>query len=204
MRSINPADPLVLGSGSPRRREILGGLGIPIRVVVAEVDERTRPGEGPPEYLARVVALKLGAVSVRVEAEDPSAILVADTIVVIDDEILGKPSDIDEAERLLGRLAGRAHRVMTRYALSTGPAFGQARVARTVETRVVLRAASREILRRYAETGEGLDKAGAYAAQGTGAFLVESLEGSYANVVGLPACEVVRDLQDLGLLGSFP
>src|SRR5690606_23728045 len=97
---------------------------------------------------------------------------------------------------LVSRLAGNTHTVLTRYALSAGGRVW----ARTVETRVHMRALSAEAARRYAETREGLDKAGAYAIQGTGAFLVRRIEGSYSNVVGLPACEVVEDLESAGLL----
>lgn len=199
---ISEARPLVLGSASPRRRELLTGLGLPVRVVPAEVDERVRPGDTPSAYLERVVADKLGAVAARVSPEAAPGILVADTIVVENDEILGKPADVGEAAVLLRRIAGRTHVVMTRYAIATAAA--QILRADTVHSRVTLRAASESELVRYAQTGEGLDKAGAYAAQGIGAFLVERIEGSYTNVIGLPLCEVVLDLQRAGLLGEFP
>jgi septum formation protein len=94
--------------------------------------------------------------------------------------------------------------VFTRYAVASADAPETRRVCRTVESKVTMRAASREELRRYAATGEGLDKAGAYAVQGIGSFLVERIDGSYSNVVGLPACELVSDLKSLGLLGEFP
>jgi septum formation protein len=103
---------------------------------------------------------------------------------------------------LLTRLCGRMHRVLTRYAI--GAPNGGLIVARTVATDVWLRAASPDEIAAYARSGEGLDKAGAYAAQGVGAFLVERMNGSYTNVVGLPACEVVLDLKQHGLLGPFP
>lgn len=202
---ITPTAPLVLGSGSPRRREILSGLGIPLRVLAADVDEALQPSEAPEPYLERVVAMKLEAVARLVQAEtDVPAILVADTIVVVDGEVLGKPSHIEDARRLLHRIVGRTHVVMTRYAISLAPHIATPTAARTVQTRVTMRAASEEEVMRYAATGEGLDKAGAYAAQGIGTFLIESIEGSFSNVVGLPACEVVRDLIATGLVASFP
>ena len=200
---ISAEMPLLLGSASPRRRDILSGLGLSLRVEPADIPEDVLPAEQPLDYVTRIVAAKLAAVATR--STGPfSVALVADTVVVIDGDILGKPRDVADAERLLGRIAGRTHTVYTRYALSLPDAPAQIRVARTVATEVSLRAATREELRRYASSGEGLDKAGAYAAQGLGAFLIERIAGSYSNVVGLPACEVVLDLRDLGLLGPFP
>lgn len=199
---IGPERPLILGSASPRRRDILTGLGIPIAVMPADVDEGLAPGEAPLAYVERIVGAKLAAVVVRAREATGAGLLVADTIVVLDGQVLGKPADVADAERLLGRLAGREHRVHTRYALAAPG--GETLVARTVTSDVRLRAVSPEALTGYALTGEGLDKAGAYAIQGIGAFLVESIHGSYSNVVGLPACEVVQDLLDTGLLERFP
>jgi septum formation protein len=198
---------LVLGSASPRRRDILNGLGVPIEVIAADVDETRAPQEPPDAYLERIVRAKLEAVCATVLARarpQHAAVLVADTTVVIDGDVLGKPSDVADAERLLRQICGRTHVVKTRYAIACGGALPDPACERTVETRVTLRRASDGEVRRYAATREGLDKAGAYAAQGIGAFLVERIEGSYTNVVGLPACEVVSDLQALGLLREFP
>ncbi|HTQ05775.1 MAG TPA: Maf family protein [Polyangiaceae bacterium] len=194
--------PLILGSASPRRREILAGLGVAIVVLPADIDESVGPGEAAAAYLERIVGGKLRAVARRLGAQPARALLVADTSVVIDGEILGKPQDTADAVRLLSRLCGRVHRVHTRYAI--GRPNGELVVARTVTTEVTLRAASADEIERYARSGEGLDKAGAYAAQGIGSFLVERVNGSYTNVVGLPACEVVLDLKQHGLLGPFP
>jgi septum formation protein len=180
------------------------GLGIPLRVAPANVPEAELPGEAPLVYLDRIVLEKLRGAA-RVFQEDAgSALLVADTIVVLDGRILGKPTDVDDARALLERLSGRTHRVYTRYAVARAAALSSPAVERTVESSVTLRAASRAELEGYARTGEGLDKAGAYAIQGVGAFLVERIEGSYTNVVGLPACELVSDLLALGLLERFP
>jgi septum formation protein len=195
---IDAAHPLVLGSGSPRRREIISALGLPFQVLPADIDESVRPGEAPLAYLERVAKEKLAAVRERVGGAPHAAILVADTSVVIDGDVLGKPSDVDDAARLFSRIAGRVHSVFTRYAL--GVAGEDTVVARTTETQVHIRAASLEEIRAYAATGEGLDKAGAYAAQGVGSFFIERVVGSYSNVVGLPACEVLADLRVLGLV----
>ena len=206
-RILEDGSVLVLGSASPRRRDILNGLGVPIDVLAADVDESHAAGETPDAYLERIVRAKLSAVCELVRAganPQHAAVLVADTTVVIEGDVLGKPIDEADAERLLRRICGRTHVVKTRYAVAAGESWLSPARERTVETRVSLRRASDEEIRRYAATGEGLDKAGAYAAQGVGAFLVERIEGSYTNVVGLPACEVVSDLQALGLLRDFP
>ncbi|MFZ5894164.1 MAG: Maf family protein [Myxococcota bacterium] len=201
---IDSARPLLLGSASPRRREILEGLRIPIRVAPADIVEDVLPGEEPLSYLNRIVREKLKAVAEHSAGIDCAGVLVADTSVVLGSEILGKPRDVADAERLLTSLAGRTHIVYTRYAIAESATRDLPSCERTVESKVTMRSASTEELRRYAATGEGLDKAGAYAVQGIGSFLVKSIEGSYSNVVGLPACEVVGDLLELGLLTEFP
>lgn len=200
---ISAETPLLLGSASPRRRDILSGLGLPIRVEPADIPEEVALGEQPLDYVSRIVSEKLSAVAARATSAF-AAILVADTVVVIDGRVLGKPQDTDDAARLLRLIVGRTHVVYTRYAISLPDAPAVIRAAHTVATEVSLRAASADEIMRYAASGEGLDKAGAYAAQGLGAFLIERIVGSYSNVVGLPACEVVVDLRSLGLLGQFP
>jgi septum formation protein len=200
--------PLVLGSASPRRRDILGGLGIPIRVLPGDIDETPRPSERAVDYLERIVKDKLDDVVRRLAAgggkEAVAGVLVADTIVVVDESILGKPRDVAEARQLLSLIVGRTHVVRTRYAIAVAPHLDRLAVARTVESQVTMRAADPGVVARYAATGEGLDKAGAYAGQGIGAFLVERIEGSFSNVVGLPACEVVLDLERLGIVQDYP
>jgi len=178
-------------------------MGLPIRIEPADIPEDVALGEQPLDYVSRIVAEKLSAVAARVAAPF-SAILVADTVVVVDGQVLGKPRDTADAASLLRRIVGRTHFVYTRYAISIADAPGVIRAAHTVSTEVSLRAASEDEITRYAASGEGLDKAGAYAAQGLGAFLIQRIVGSYSNVVGLPACEVVLDLRALGLLGHFP
>ena len=186
---------IVLGSGSPRRREILGNLRVPFVVHVAEADEATMPGESPAAYLERVVLLKLHAVGASAEAAR-APILVADTSVIDGADILGKPSGAEENEAMIARLAGRTHEVWTRFALGTATDVLH---AETVVTRVTFRALSPAAVKAYATSGEGTDKAGGYAVQGLGSGLVSRIEGSYTNVVGLPACEVIVALERLGL-----
>lgn len=198
---IDAAHPLVLGSGSPRRREIISALGLPFQVLAADIDESLRPGEAPLAYLERIVTDKLAAVRARLGDAPHAAILVADTSVVVDDDVLGKPADVADAARLFARIAGRAHSVCTRYAIGLAGETG-VEIARTLETRVHVRAASGGEIAAYAATGEGLDKAGAYAAQGLGSFFIERIVGSYSNVIGLPACELLSDLRALGLVGA--
>jgi septum formation protein len=202
VNTIGSTTPLVLGSASPRRRDILQGLGIPITVLPAGVDERIATNETPLAYVERIVGDKLGAVAKAARELPRAALLVADTNVVLDGEVLGKPEDTADAVRLLSRLTGREHRVHTRYAIAAPD--GELRAARTVTSDVALRSASAREIADYARTGEGLDKAGGYAVQGIGAFLIERIQGSYSNVVGLPACEVVVDLRACGFLESFP
>lgn len=198
---IAPHTPLLLGSGSPRRREILAALGIPLRIAKADVDESVRAGEAPEPYLERVVADKLAVVLQLPEARGAAAVLVADTSVIVDGAPIGKPADEAEARSMLRMLSGRAHEVWTRFAIGRDAlALG----AETVRTRVWFRALDDGEIAAYAATGEGLDKAGAYAIQGIGAFAVERIEGSYSNVVGLPACEVILALRRAGVLGGFP
>jgi septum formation protein len=201
---ISADRPLVLGSASPRRRELLSRLRVPTRVLPANAAEAKEPEERPEAYLDRVVAHKLQAVAAQLDDEPFAGVLVADTTVVVDDEVLGKPASEADAVRLLSQLAGRTHRVYTRYAIARHTSPNRAAFSRTVLSEVTMRRADRDELRRYARTGEGSDKAGAYAIQGIGAFLVERIEGSFSNVVGLPVCEVVVDLQRAGLLESFP
>jgi len=201
--AITPETPLILGSASPRRRELLERLGLSLTIRPADIDEDRKSAEPPLEYLERIVAEKLTAVA-RGNTARTAGILVADTIVVLDGDVLGKPNDVADAAALLTRLAGRTHTVYTRYALAPSGSGDRAAAARTVESSVRIRAAEADELERYARTGEGLDKAGAYAVQGIGAFLVETIDGSYTNVVGLPVCEVVLDLKRIGLLDHFP
>jgi septum formation protein len=200
---LTESRPLLLASASPRRRDILATLGLPIRVAPVDIDERVLPGEAPAAYLERIAASKLAAAARRAEAADAAAILVADTSVILGETILGKPADEAEARAMIRSLSGLTHEVWTRFAIG---AAGESKPlhAETVRTAVTFRALTDEEISGYAASGEGRDKAGGYAVQGLGAFMVLRIDGSYANVVGLPACEVIVALRNLGLLGPFP
>jgi septum formation protein len=201
---IDGAHPLLLGSASQRRRDILASLGLPLRLTRAEADETGRPGETPDAYIERITAAKLSAVAASGAAVGAGAILVADTVVVCDGRALGKPADQADARAMLRALEGKDHHVWTRFAIASPADPFLALEARTVRTRVTFRPLSEAEIADYAATGEGMDKAGAYAIQGIGAFAVAGIEGSYSNVVGLPACEVIAALRGTGLLGRFP
>jgi septum formation protein len=199
---IDEIRPLLLGSGSPRRREILTTLGLPLRVVSLDVDERMRAGESAAAYLERIALDKLAHAAAH--AAGCGGVLVADTSVIVDGSVLGKPASNEEARAMIAALSGRDHEVWTRFAIASGSDPSVALHAETVSTRVTFRALEDDEIDAYAATGEGLDKAGAYAIQGIGAFAVSRIEGSYSNVVGLPACEVITALRRVGLLGRFP
>lgn len=200
---ITPESPLVLGSASPRRRDLLATLGVPFVVRSASADESVLPGELPDAYVERVTLAKLDAVCARSAAEE-AGVLVADTIVIAPDGgLLGKPRDDDEAREMLERLAGATHRVSTRFVLAslTSREGGAAPLhAQTVTTRVTFRTLSAGEIRAYVASGEGRDKAGAYAAQGNAGVFVERIDGSFTSVVGLPICEVLIALRLIGWL----
>jgi septum formation protein len=186
-----PATPrLVLASASPRRRDLLDGLGARFTVRPVDVDETPRPLEDPRGYVLRLAREKAAA---RVEPGE--LVLAADTSVVLDGEILGKPADQEEARAMLRRLAGREHTVLTGVALRE--ASGAER-SEAEESRVRMAALSQEELHWYVATGETLDKAGGYAVQGLGAMFVEAVFGDYTNVVGLPLPLTYRLFRALG------
>lgn len=189
--------PLVLASASPRRRELLEAAGVIHEVVPADIDERARTGERPLDLALRLAREKALAVAARYEGKTRH-VLGSDTIVVLDDVALGKPEDPEDAVRLLKRLAGRTHRVITAVAIAHSETLEV--VDRAVESHVTMRSASEDELRRYVETGEPLDKAGAYAIQGEGSRLVSQLEGSRSNVIGLPVEETLELLQAAGFV----
>lgn len=192
---------LVLASASPRRREILSTLGIPHRVEVADIDESTRGTESPRDYVARLAVEKARAVAARLSEQ--LYVLAADTTVVQADSILGKPASDAEAQQMLQSLMGRTHEVLTAIAVHrrADPEILRVQVVRTAVTFV---SASASEIERYIACGEGRDKAGSYAVQGRGMGFVSSLEGSYSNVVGLPAAEVIALLLEVGALAAWP
>lgn len=184
-----PSARMILASESPRRRELLAAVGVPFRVVPSGVDEIPRPGESPSRFVRRAALDKGEAVA---ERNRSSFVLSADTIVVADGRILGKPWGRAEARRMLSRLAGREHRVYTAICL-----LCRERGFRDVDTevtRVRFRPLTAAEIAAYARTGECDDKAGAYAAQGAGMLLIDRVAGSFSNVVGLPMTRVVAML----------
>jgi septum formation protein len=177
----DPGRPLILASASPRRADILRAQGLAFSIRPASIDEAVRPGEPSGEHVERLALEKARAVA----ADAPgSVVLGCDTIVVIDEEILGKPADRAEAIAMLGRLSGREHVVHSSAALVCR-ATGQSAVAHST-TQVRFRELSREEIEAYVDSGEPMDKAGAWGIQGTGAMLVEHIDGGYFTVMGLP------------------
>lgn len=187
---MSQSAPLVLASASPRRRELLGLLGIPFEVLPAHVDESVRAGESPAHYVERVAADKARAVASR---ESSRLVLAADTTVVLGGEVLGKPESDEQALEMLRRLSGRTHRVMTAMALA-----GPLEASERVDTEVTFRSLSDEELRWYVSTGEPRDKAGAYGIQGAGGLFVSRIDGSASNVIGLPMAECAALLSRAG------
>ena len=183
---------LVLASGSPRRRELLAQLGIALQVAPSAVAEGGRPGEGARAYVARIAEEKARAVA----AQRPGAVVLgADTEVVLDGRVFGKPRDPADARAMLGALAGREHEVLSGvFAIGPGGAHGT-----VVSTRVRFRPIAPAEAAWYVATGEPMDKAGAYGIQGRGGIFVEAIEGSYSNVVGLPLAETLALLARVGL-----
>ena len=202
---------LILASGSPRRAELLRAAGYAFEIIVPDVDERVRDGESPSQYVRRLAAEKSAAINPAAlkgcatggltatpvaQGFSPAIpiILGADTAVVVDGAILGKPQDDGEADAMLRRLSGRWHEVITGISLRQG-AYELGRVETTRVEFVAVGDADR---RWYVESGEGRDKAGAYAIQGLAARFIPRIEGSYSNVVGLPVAaldELLKELQ---------
>ena len=191
---------LVLASSSPRRREILETLGIDFEVQPSLADETSIESDDHEEFVREAALLKLRSVLDR--TADDAFVLSADTIVCIDGVRLGKPRDDAESRRMLERLAGREHVVRTAFAL--GRAARGVLDHRVVQTRVWFDAIPESAVASYVASGEGRDKAGAYAVQGLASGFVTRIEGSYTNVVGLPAAEVVSMLLGHGAIGSWP
>lgn len=183
---------LILASASPRRRELLDQIGLEYRVIASTVDESAFASPYPAD-LVRDLAL---AKAKQVAAANPGALVLgADTVVVVDGEVLGKPSGPQDAVAMLERLQGREHQVFTGIALVKDGA----QTAQHEMTAVTMRALTRPQIERYVASGEPLDKAGAYAIQGRGAALIDSISGEYTSVVGLPLPKLVRMLEGFGI-----
>lgn len=171
---------LILASQSPRRKELLGLFRIPFRVQVADIDETTDPTKAPADEVARLSREKALAVA----REETDVVVAADTIVVLDDRILGKPHSEEEAIAMLTALSGREHRVMTGVTVVCGEHV----LTHTEITHIRFRELSRKEILAYVATGEPMDKAGSYGIQGGAALFAAELRGDYFNVVGLPVC----------------
>jgi len=192
---------LVLASASPRRRELLEQLGLNLQVTPANVDETPHDGERPAEYVRRVATAKCDAVAGARGIDLPGIpILAADTIVIVDDQILGQPRDEADARRMLLALAGRRHEVTTAYRIN----FGGRTLDRSVTTTVSFRSLQPAEVDAYVASGEWKGKAGGYAVQGRAGVFVTELRGSHTNVIGLPLAEVLADLQALEALPGYP
>jgi septum formation protein len=193
LRDPVKAPRLVLASGSPRRAELLGRLGLSFDVRPARVDESQQPGEPPGEMARRLAREKAATVAGELGA---GLVLAADTLVVVDGLVLGKPEDDREARRMLEQLSGREHRVLTGVAVRDA---SSGRTAEGVEsTAVRFDELSSTLLDWYLRGGEGRDKAGSYGLQGAGAWLVDHVAGCPSNVVGLPPSLVKRLLEQVG------
>ncbi len=186
---------LVLASSSPRRAELLRQLHLSFRVVPPEVSERPVPDELAVDFAARLSLAKAEAVFESLSERESTVVIGADTLVVLDADVLGKPQNRRDAIEMLMRLSGRGHSVVTGVSL-----VGATRKETIVtETIVVFRELTIEECENYWRTGEPCDKAGAYGIQGLGAIFVASIEGSYSNVVGLPLMETAERLRDFGV-----
>ncbi|WP_373290596.1 Maf family nucleotide pyrophosphatase [Deinococcus arenae] len=186
-----PGVPVVLASGSPRRRELLTGLGVPFTVQVSGEPEDSR--EADPARLAAELALLKGRAVAR--GAEGAVVIAADTVVAVGGELLAKPESAQENEVFLRRLSGRTHEVFTGVVVLSG----HAEVVEVARTAVTFRTLLPEEIAYYAASGEGLDKAGGYGVQGLGMALVERLEGEYSNVVGFPLSVVTRLLRGAGV-----
>jgi len=187
---------VVLASASPRRRQLLDLIGIAHEVRPANVDETMRPREAPRRHAERLAREKASAIAKR----DPDLITIgADTIVVVNRKVLGKPRDADDAARMLTLLSGREHMVTTAVAVSRGRKLRSA----VEEVRVKFRRLRDDEIESYIATGEPMDKAGAYGIQGYGATIVERIEGDYFAVMGLPVVRLIGLLRDVGVRYQF-
>ena len=185
----------ILASASPRRRELLGELIRDFEVIPSEVDEKLLDGESPEVHVLRLSREK----ALEVSRGNPGRwVLGADTVVIIDGEILGKPETPGEAERMLGMLSGRTHRVITGFAIVKGDEG--VIVNDAVESSVIFKDISRDEMDWYIRTSEPYDKAGGYAVQGKASFFIKEIRGSHTNVIGLPLCEVITAMEKAGAL----
>lgn len=204
MALFHTIQPLVLASGSPRRQELLKSAGILYTIKVAASEETPQVGEAPADYALRAARDKAHSVFAELgNGAARAAILAADTIVVLDGRIIGKPKDHADALHNLQALAGATHTVITACCLLRSDGPGEKNRYEDLfhmESRVRMWQAPLELLKAYADSEEPMDKAGGYAVQGSAGFLVDSIEGSWSNVVGLPLTEVVQKLLEYKII----
>ncbi len=182
---------LILASGSPRRRELLGLFGMPFSVQAADIDETMDPAKRPGDEVARVSSCK----ALAIPREPGNVVIAADTIVVCAGEVLGKPHSREAAIEMLTKLSGREHQVMTGCTVLTD----DARETFTEVTTLHFRALTPGEIAHYVDTGEPMDKAGAYGIQGGAALFCTDIQGDYYNVMGLPVCHLGQVLRDFGI-----
>lgn len=197
-QTISKENPLILASNSPRRKRLLQQIGLPFRSVPSNLEENQVPGE-PSVRALQLAEKKARAVYAKFRN---SWILGADTMVVIGERILGKPRGPEEVHSMLSLLSGKEHKVITGFCL-LDPS-GRVAQAEAVTTLVKMKRLTEGEIQAYVATGEPFGKAGSYAIQGIGAFMVESISGSYTNVVGLPVCALIRSLLAADALKNFP
>jgi septum formation protein len=189
---------LILASSSPRRQELIHTLQLPVQVHVSHADETVSSLLSPAEIVETLSLRKAQAVKDKLSGQNENGIIIgSDTIVVLDEHVLGKPVDAADAQRMLGQLQGRQHRVFSGIAC-IDMVSGEEKIAYRV-TNVHMKSLTSEQIERYIATGEPMDKAGSYAIQGIGATLIDSIEGCYFNVVGLPLSLLSDMLSDLGV-----
>ncbi len=191
---------IVLASASPRRRELLTQVGINFQVVPSHADEIVFADETPEAHVIRLSCDKAMEVANRPE-QAGRWFIGSDTVVVRDDVILGKPADAAEAKTMLTSLSGRSHRVISGYAVFDRKS--ERTLSAAITTRVFFKDLTSQEIDGYIATGEPFDKAGSYAIQGIGCFMVPKIEGSYTNVVGLPLCETISALEELAAIKLF-
>lgn len=184
---------IYLASRSPRRRELLSQMAVDFAVLAADVDESVKPGESPQDYVQRIAVEKARAGVSGLAANDNKPVLAADTAVIVDQTIFGKPVNDDDARRMLKMLSGQSHQVMTAVALAsendlkTALSVSEVRFAAMTEAEIDW----------YIQTGEGRDKAGSYAVQGLGAIFIDQIQGSYSGIMGLPVRETGQLLMQM-------
>jgi septum formation protein len=187
--------PIILASKSPRRKELLEQAGVDFEILVSNIDEKAIPLSSPRNYVKDLSRIKAEHIA---KTHPDHFVIGADTIVAVDDLILGKPQSLEESMEMLKRLSNRSHYVFTGFTISCPQK--KVSITKAVETKVIFKELSRGEIQWYAATDEPYDKAGGYGIQGIGAFLVRKIEGSYSNVVGLPLCELMETLTALGII----